>query len=262
MQKKRMDNLRVTLVQAQLEWENKAANLAYFEHRLEQLSEPTDLIVLPEMFSTGFSMQPNHLAEPMQGPTLEWMSRCANVADAVVTGSFIVAEQGAYYNRLVWMQPDGEYFYYDKRHLFSLAEEHKHYSPGNKQLLVEWRGWRIMPLICYDLRFPVWSRNTFAYDLLVYVANWPERRSMAWSTLLQARAIENQVYTIGVNRIGADGNAVIHSGDTSLYDFQGLCLYRASHVEATVTLTLNRQNQQNFREKFTFLEDKDEFTIH
>lgn len=257
-----MDNLRVTLVQVHLEWENKAANLAYFGHKLAQLPEPTDLIVLPEMFTTGFSMQPEALAEPMEGPTLEWMAIQANRTDAAVTGSFIVEMQGAYYNRLVWMQPNGDFFYYDKRHLFSLAGEHQHYSAGNKPLVVDWRGWRIMPLICYDLRFPVWSRNTHAYDLLLYVANWPERRNMAWSALLQARAIENQAFTIGVNRIGADGNGIVHSGDTSLYDFQGQCLYRASHVESVGTLCLNRQNQQNFREKFTFLDDKDAFTIH
>lgn len=257
-----MNSLRVTLLQANLVWENKSANLDYFAQKLRLLTEPTDLIVLPEMFTTGFTMQPHIFAEPLDGPTLNWMAARAAETGAAITGTFVVVENGLFYNRLVWMLPRGDFHCYDKRHLFSLAGEHLHYSPGTKQLLVSWKGWTIMPLICYDLRFPVWSRNNSSYDLLLYLANWPERRSMAWNALLQARAIENQVYTIGVNRVGVDGNGVNHIGDTSLYDFQGACFYRASYVESMVTLLLDPEKQQDFRKNLPFLADQDTFTIH
>jgi len=256
-----VQNLRVSLVQADLHWEDKTANLAAFTRRLAPLSGLTDLIVLPEMFTTGFSMNPSRLAEPTEGPTLEWLARQAADTGAAITGSFIAQVEGRYYNRLVWMQPDGVFFTYDKRHLFTLAGEHQHYAPGNSRLVVEWKGWNILPLICYDLRFPVWSRNIEAYDLLLYVANFPERRSHAWKSLLIARAIENQVYTIGVNRVGADGNGIYHAGDSMLVDFQGQIQYILSHQEGLFTATLARDLQQNFREKFNFLADRDRFSI-
>lgn len=257
-----MQNLRVSIVQANLHWEDKAANLDAFDRRLAPLTGLTDLIVLPEMFTTGFSMNPAPLAEPTDGPTLEWMAQQASATGAVITGSFIAQVENRYYNRLVWMQPDGVYATYDKRHLFTLAGEHRHYAPGNNRLVVEWKGWKILPLICYDLRFPVWSRNTVGYDLLLYVANFPERRNHAWKSLLLARAVENQSYTIGVNRVGADGHDVYHSGDSMLVDYQGQILYQLSHHEGVFTTSLARNLQLNFREKFNFLADQDEFLIN
>lgn len=207
-------------------------------------------------------MHPETLAEPTQGATLAWMMQHAANSNAVVTGSFIALEDNKHYNRLVWMQPDGVYFTYDKRHLFTLAGEHYHYTPGNNRLVVEWKGWKIMPLICYDLRFPVWSRNNVNYDLLIYVANFPERRNHAWKSLLVARAIENQTYTIGVNRVGADGNDIYHSGDSMLVDYQGFVLYQLAHHEGVFTTTLNRNLQLDFRKKFNFLADQDFFSIY
>ncbi len=200
--------MKVTIIQTHLAWEDKTANLEHFSAHLSALAEATDLIVLPEMFSTGFSMQPERLAEPMDGPTVQWMRAKAADTNAAMVGSLMVREGDCYYNRLVWMFPDGTLQHYDKRHLFSYGTENEHYTAGTNQLLVNWKGWKICPLICYDLRFPVWSRNTMGYDLLLYVANWPERRSLAWNALLAARAIENQSYTVGVNRIGADGNGM------------------------------------------------------
>ena len=252
----------VTLIQARLNWENPEANRTYFSEKLAALQEPTDLIVLPEMFTTGFSMSPETLAEPMDGPTMQWLAEQARSKQAVITGSFIATENGQYFNRLVWMQPDGQLYTYDKRHLFTLAGEHEHYTPGQKHLIVEWKGWRIMPLICYDLRFPVWSRNTQGYDLLLYVANFPEIRSYAWQQLLTARAIENQAYTIGVNCVGKDGKGIQYSGDTVLHDYAGEVLYRVSHTEDVYTATLSKEDQNRFRQKFAFLQDRDAFIFN
>lgn len=256
-----MDNLRVSLVQTHLVWEDPVANRDHFSTLLSPLAGRTDLVILPEMFSTGFSMRPEALAEPPEGPTPQWMMDQAKKLDAVITGSLIIQAHGRYYNRLIWMPPDGAFRHYDKRHLFTLAGEDRHYTPGKAHLLVTWKGWRILPLICYDLRFPVWSRNVFDYDLLLYVANWPERRVQAWSTLLAARAIENQAYTIGVNRIGHDGNDVYHSGDTGLYDFQGYPVYRCAHQEDVFTAALDKTAQRDFRQKLAFLPDRDTFQI-
>lgn len=255
------ENLRVTLLQADLAWENKTANLLRFNEKLATIGTSTDLIVLPEMFTTGFSMNAVQMAESTQSATLEHLHRWAAAADAVVTGSFIAEENGKYFNRLVWMRPDGTYQLYDKKHLFTYAEEHLTYTAGTEKLIVELQGWKICPLICYDLRFPVWSRNTEDYDLLIYVANFPARRAEAWKSLLIARAIENQVYTIGVNRVGTDGKDIYYSGDSSLIDFEGKTLYRASHIEDTFTAELSYAEQQSFRSRFAFLNDRDGFTI-
>lgn len=256
-----MEDLRVTLIQSALVWENPEANRQHFAQRIAQLEEPTDLIILPEMFTTGFTMNNAPLAETMDGPTLQWMREMAQQSGAVVTGSFIAKEDGHFYNRLVWMQPDGAYQHYDKRHLFTLAGEDNYYTPGQQRLLVEWKGWKIMPLICYDLRFPVWSRNVERYDLLIYVANFPERRAYAWQQLLIARAIENQCYTIGVNCVGVDGKENSYSGDSALHDYEGQTVYRITHAEDVFTTTLNASGQQTFREKLAFLEDQDGFVI-
>lgn len=256
-----METLRITLVQSELHWEDPEANRRAFSGRLAHLSGQTDLVVLPEMFSTGFSMRAAELAEPPEGPTMQWMLARAKELNAVIAGSLIVAERGSYYNRLVWMLPDGNYHTYDKRHLFTLAGEDRHYTRGNSHLLLTYRGWKILPLICYDLRFPVWARNTQNYDLLLFVANWPERRVAAWNTLLAARAIENQCYVAGVNRVGEDGNGVYHCGDSALYDYAGRQLYRCTHQEDIFTAHLQLEPQRTFREKLAFLQDRDQFRI-
>lgn len=257
-----MQNLRVTLVQTHLHWEDKTANLQQLEEKLILLAGHTDLIILPEMFTTGFSMNPEKLAEPMAGPTLQWLTMQARRLEAVVTGSFIAEENGNFYNRLVWMRPDGSYEQYDKRHLFTYAEEHQHYTAGKQRLLVELKGWRILPLICYDLRFPVWSRNVEYYDLLIYIANFPERRNYAWKALLVARAIENQAFTIGVNRVGNDGNDIYYSGDSCLIDHSGQVIHQVSHLENIFTTTLNYASQFEFRKRFAFLQDQDSFSFN
>ncbi len=256
-----VNSLHVAAVQCPLAWEDKAANLARISQLLQPLRQPVDLIVLPEMFSTGFSMRAAELAEPMNGDTVQWMACQAAELNAVIAGSFIAKDGDRYYNRLVWMPPNGRFQTYDKRHCFSPAGEQEHYTPGREMLIAELKGWKVMPLICYDLRFPVWSRNVHGYDLLLYVANWPERRRHAWSSLLTARAIENQAYTLGVNRIGADGHGVSHSGDSLLLDFAGRILYHAADREEVFFATLDYEAQQVFRRQWPFLEDRDRFLI-
>jgi omega-amidase len=254
-----MKDLRITLVQATLTWENPSENRQRFQELLLPLSGKTDLIILPEMFTTGFSMNPAPLAEPMDGPTVQWLTTMAHKTGAVLTGSFIAKANNSFFNRLVWARPDGTYTTYDKRHLFSFANEHQHYSSGHQHLLEEWKGWKILPLICYDLRFPVWSRNTQGYDLLIYVANWPQKRSYAWTSLLTARAIENQAYTVGVNRVGIDGNGIAYSGDSRLIDYSGAPILTAAHQEQVLTATLSRDQLVTFRDRFRFLQDQDDF---
>lgn len=256
-----MDALKVSTIQSQLQWEDKIANRKAFTQKIDRLKGTTDLIILPEMFTTGFSMNAEHLAESMDGPTMVWMSEQAAKAEAVVTGSFIAKANGHFYNRLVWMQPDGQYQYYDKRHLFTLAGEEKTYTTGQQKLIVDYRGWKICPQICYDLRFPVWSRNVEGYDLLFYVANFPARRRDAWKALLQARAIENQAYTIGVNIIEYDGKDIYYSGDTSVIDYNGALLYQIAHLEDVFTVELSHQKLVEFRAKMNFLADQDGFEI-
>ena len=256
-----MSDLQITVIQSSLIWENKTANLHLFDQKLADLHSATDLIILPEMFTTGFSMAPEGLAEPVDGPTVEWLATKAQQTNAVITGSFIAIEAGKYYNRLIWMRPDGSFEVYDKRHLFTLAKEQDHYSPGQKRLIVKLKDWTVLPLICYDLRFPVWSRNTEYYDLLIYVANWPEKRSHAWRSLLTARAIENQAYTIGLNRVGTDGNDIYYSGNSSIIDYAGTPLIQCAHLEQVITTTLSKSKQDHFRSKLHFLPDQDSFMI-
>lgn len=256
--------LRVTTIQTDLFWEDKKANLEKFDNLLANDLQ-TDIVILPEMFTTGFSMNPEPFAEPMNGETMIWLHQKARQLNAAITGSFIATEivngKNVFFNRLVFMQPDGNFSYYDKKHLFSLAGEHQFYTAGSERVLIDWRGWRICPLICYDLRFPVWSRNRVQspYDLLIYVANWPQRRVKAWESLLIARAIENQCFTIGVNRIGNDGNGLPHSGSTSVIDFSGERLYFLSGTEGVETITLSKENLRNFRKNLPFLADQDNF---
>lgn len=261
-----MSTLTITTIQSNLIWEEKSANLRILEQKIAGIEEKTEIVVLPEMFNTGFSMRPEVLAETMDGETIEWMKRVSRENGIVLTGSLMIEEAGNYYNRLVWMLPNGQYGHYDKRHLFAFGEEDKHYSPGNKRLIASVKGWRINLQVCYDLRFPVWARqkNTDAgaeYDVLIYVANWPERRSHAWKTLLCARAIENQCYVVGVNRVGSDGNNVYHSGNSLVIDPLGQVLYHMADEEDVNTITLQKEMLEEVRTKFPFWKDADDFNI-
>lgn len=257
-----MTDLNITTVQTQLHWEDAAANRRMFDKKLEALAGKTDVVILPEMFTTGFSMNAAKLAESMTGPTMQWLADHAQRLDAVVTGSLIIQENDNYYNRLIWMRPDGNYDTYDKRHLFTMAKEQLTYTAGNQRLTVEWRAWRVCPLVCYDLRFPVWARNTDDYDVLIYTANWPSMRAYAWRTLLHARAIENQAYTVGVNRVGKDANDFPYSGDTMIIDPSGAeILYHTTNIEDLHTHTLSYEHLQQVRKKLPFLADKDAFSM-
>ena len=267
-----MSQLHVTGIQSSLHWQDKAANLRMFEQKIRALGDHTELVVLPEMFSTGFSMNPEDLAETMDGETVSWMKRITAEKRIILTGSVIIQEGESYYNRLIWMLPNGSYGYYDKRHLFAYAQEDAHYTPGMKRLIASVKGWRVNLQVCYDLRFPVWARqsNSFfhgideavpEYDLLVYVANWPERRIHAWKTLLQARAIENQCYVIGVNRVGIDGNDLKYSGDSMIVDPMGEIISTSSHKEESISALLDKQHLENVRGRLPFLKDADKFII-
>ncbi|UII28591.1 amidohydrolase [Fulvivirga maritima] len=262
-----MQDLKVSIIQSSLHWQNTSANLAMFEEKIWQIEESTDLIVLPEMFTTGFSMEAEKLAEPMNFTTFRWMRQMAEQTKACICGSYIVKENNNYYNRLIWMTPSGEYQTYDKRHLFRMANEHDHYSAGSKRLVVSLKGWRICPLVCYDLRFPVFSRNIsaegeFEYDLAIYVANWPQARVSAWDALLQARAIENLCYTIGVNRTGEDGKGISYNGSSAIISPKGEKLYHRLDDEAIYTTSLNGEELLRFREKFPAQLDADKFSIN
>ncbi len=256
-----MERLHITIVQTALHWEQPAQNFSMLNTKLAALSS-TDVIVLPEMFNTGFSMHSERLAETMDGPTVQWMQSKAQEKDCVITGSLIVKENESYYNRMVWMRPDGSCATYDKRHLFRMAEEHHHFSGGSGRTIVELKGWRLNLQICYDLRFPVWSRNKGDYDCLIYVANWPKARSHPWSSLLIARAIENQAYVIGVNRVGKDGNGIDYSGNSAAIDPKGQVISTIKSCEDGVeTVQLSFEELQLFREKFPVGLDADRFEI-
>jgi omega-amidase len=261
-----MNKLSFTLIQTFLHWENKQANLQMLEEKIKSI-ENSHVVILPEMFSTGFSMKAEELAEPVNGPTFKWMQRLAAEKKMIITGSLITKEDGNFYNRLVWMLPNGEYGHYNKRHLFAYAKEEEHYTAGATRFIASVSGWRINLQVCYDLRFPVWSRQQFnekgefEYDVLVFVANWPNRRSHAWKALLQARAIENQCYVIGVNRVGDDGNNIYHSGDSMVIDPLGEILYHKADEEDIFTITIDKEHLQSVRDKFQFWRDADKFDI-
>lgn len=255
--------MRITLVQSALTWQDAEANRQMFAQKLAPLRGATDLVVLPEMFTTGFSMDASQLAEPMEGPTMRWLKTTAASLGAAITGSFICVEEGRYFNRLAFVFPDGAVEFYDKRHLFTLAGEQEHFTTSNKKLVVTWQGFRIRPLICYDLRFPVWSRNEPAqpYDLLLYVANWPSRRAHHWKSLLTARAIENQSFVAGLNIVGSDGNNLEYSGDSALIDFSGQQIFQISGKEGVFTTTISTEPLQQFRQQLPFLQDADAFDL-
>lgn len=252
-----MEKLKLTIVQSKLHWEDINSNLKAFSLKLERSISDTDLIALPEMFTTGFSMNAAALAEPMNGRSMQWMAKQASKFNAIVTGSIIIEEKGKYFNRLIWMQPNGNYSLYDKRHLFTMAKEHETYEAGQKKIILEWKGWKICPLICYDLRFPIWSRNLEDYDLLLYLANWPVKRSLHWKILLQARAIENQAFTIGVNRVGKDGNDYYYIGDSCILSATGEWLFQTTDREVVHTQEISKNNLMAIRKKLPFLADRD-----
>ncbi|MCH2033811.1 MAG: amidohydrolase [Tenacibaculum sp.] len=257
-----MNTLHISLLQADLSWENAQENINYFTEQIDEISNDVDLIVLPEMFTTGFSMNANKLAEEMNGKTVNWMQETAIKKQSAVVGSVIISENKKFYNRLFFVFPSGEFQYYDKKHTFTLAKEHETYSSGSKKLIVEYKGWKICPLICYDLRFPVWARNVEDYDLLIYVASWPEKRINAWDALLKARAIENMSYTIGVNRIGKDGNNYDYVGHSILFDCLGNPLSKEQNErQETISVQIEKESQDEIRNKLGFLKDKDKFSI-
>ncbi len=277
-----MNTITFTLIQTGLAWEDKETNLGMIGTKIEAIREKTEIVVLPEMFSTGFSMQPEHLAETMDGPAIKWMREIALRRKIILTGSLMMKEtnpdsskdagkstEARYYNRLIWMLPNGEHGIYDKRHLFAYAGEHNFYTAGQNRLIASVNGWKINLQICYDLRFPVWNRQSptlageypFEYDILVFVANWPTRRALAWKTLLQARAIENQCYVIGVNRVGRDGNGIDHQGESMVVGPSGDILYQGSEREEVYTITLNKSHLEDVRKKYPFWADADGFNI-
>jgi omega-amidase len=255
--------LRVTLIQQPLVWQDPGANRDRFESLLLPLAGQTDLVVLPETFTTGFSMEVERVGEPAGGPTVQWLQRLSTRIDAAITGSVITEEGGRYFNRLLWATPSGELRSYDKRHLFRMGREHQHFTPGHAAWSVEWRGLRICPQVCYDLRFPVFSRRRaeLDYDVLLYVANWPAARVYAWSQLLKARAIENQAFVIGVNRVGVDGAGVEHTGESAANDFLGMPLAALGNVPAVATVSLDAQALKAFRERFPAQLDADHFSL-
>lgn len=252
--------MKITLVQTSLIWENAEANRKNLSRLVDEFDD-TDIIILPEMFSTGFTMKPEAVAETMDGPSVDWMRNIAYSNNCAVTGSLVVKEAGKYYNRLLFVFPDGTVQHYNKRHLFTLAGEHKQYTTGKERLLVKYKGWKICPLVCYDLRFPVYSRNTEDYDLLLYVANWPRPRILAWDTLLKARAIENMCYVAGVNRVGEDSNGHNYPGHSQVVDFLGKEVLKPSVEEGLLNVTLNKSALEESRNKFGFLNDRDRFIL-
>lgn len=258
-----MSTLKLTLIQSNLHWEDRAANRDMFAKKIMDLKEKTEVVILPEMFSTGFSNRPEVLAEKMNGTTVQWMKKMAADKKIILTGSLIIQDEVKYYNRLIWMLPNGEFGFYDKRHLFGFAKEDEHYTAGTKRMIASVKGWKVNLMVCYDLRFPVWSRQTSSgeYDLLIYVANWPEKRIVAWKTLLQARAIENQCYVVGVNRVGDDGNDIHYSGESMVIDPLGEILYQKSDDEDVFTCTLEKTKLDDARSRFPFLRDADQFRI-
>lgn len=262
-----MQNLNIKIIQSDLVWEDKEKNLEHFDLLLDQNKGKADLTVLPEMFATGFTMNSEKCAETHKGEIFIWMQNKAAETGSIMVGTILVFEDNKLYNRLFWVCPDGSFEYYDKKHLFRFANEHEYFSSGNKLLRTEVKGWRICPLVCYDLRFPVWSRNRYSkgvyeYDCLLYVANWPERRNHHWKSLLVARAIENMSYVVGVNRIGEDGRGFSHSGDSAVIDPMGIVTDSIlPHSEKVLLIELSAEILLNWRSKFNVGQDWDDFRI-
>jgi predicted amidohydrolase len=263
-----MQDLKITIIQSDLHWEDVDANLAMFEEKIWRINGSTDVIVLPEMFTTGFTMAAGKYAEHMNMRTFKWMKQMADSTAALILGSYIVRVHDRFFNRLLWMEPGGNFKTYDKRHLFRMSNEHKTYSAGESLLISTWKGWKICPLVCYDLRFPVWSRNRhekgtdkLSYDVAIYVANWPTTRIDAWDTLLRARAIENLSYVVGVNRIGQDGSGVEHNGHSAIISPKGEPIFTNEGTEIIHTVDLSANALDAFRDRFPSYVDSDDFTI-
>ena len=252
--------MKISLIQTDIIWEDVTANLTHFENKLKQCKS-SDIIVLPEMFTTGFTLRTAGLAETMDGKTVHWMKSQAEELDALIIGTVIIEEDEKYYNRCLCVFPNNKIAYYDKKHLFVFHDEDKSFTAGTKSLIITYKQWRIRPLICYDLRFPVWARNTDKYDILIYMASWPEKRSHAWKQLLIARAIENQSYVIGVNRLGKDENELSYTGDSSIINYLGEILKR-SNKDEVISYDLDYKKQQIFRKQLPFLHDMDNFTLN
>ncbi len=257
--------LTITLIQSELHWENIDANLTMFQEKIESIHKHSHIILLPEMFNTGFTTQSLHLAETMDGKTVDWMKKMAIKKKTIISGSLMIKDGEHIYNRLLWVLPNGEHYQYDKRHLFSYADEDEQFTAGSKRLIASVNGWRLNLQICYDLRFPVWARQTYSvhpeYDILVYVANWPDKRKHAWKSLLIARAIENQCYVIGVNRVGADGEGHEYGGHSMVIDPLGEVEYHKADKEDIHTFTLDKAELNHIRNRFPFLQDGDNFTL-
>ncbi|WP_297517015.1 amidohydrolase [Flavobacterium sp.] len=253
--------MQVALVQTALEWENPSENRALLDKKLSAISPHTDLVVLPEMFTTGFTMHPNSCAETMEGPTVEWMRRWAHQLQAALVGSVVIEENGLFYNRLLFVTPEGDISMYDKKHRFTLAGEDRVYEAGSHRVIIDYKGWKICPLICYDLRFPVFSRNTEEYDISLYVANWPAPRIQAWDVLLRARAVENMCYTLGVNRVGIDGNGLEYPGHSQAVDCFGNYLLLPQQMEEVFIVEMDKEKLVEARSRFPFLNDRDPFTL-
>ncbi|MFT4204770.1 MAG: amidohydrolase [Chitinophagaceae bacterium] len=262
-----MNDLTVTLIQTDIVWEDKAANRKNLEAKINAIQQKTQVVILPEMFTTGFSMSPETTAETMDGDSVQWMKSVAQKKKIILAGSLAIQENGQYYNRLAWVLPNGQIYHYNKRHLFGYAGEDRHYIAGENRVVVSVNGWRILLQVCYDLRFPVWARqqatpeNPYEYDAIIYVANWPEKRNLPWKTLLQARAIENICYVIGVNRVGNDGNGLYHSGDSRIVHPLGKILYEQADAEDMFTYTLRKEELEKTRNRFPFAKDADSFKM-
>ncbi len=263
-----MENLRITAIQTALHWEDPVANRAMLEEKIFNIGASTDVIILPEMFTTAFTMNAQALAEAMNLQSTKWMKQMAGQTGALVLGSVIIKESGKYLNRMIWMEPGGKYLTYDKRHLFRMAKEHTVFAGGQGRLIDAWKGWRICPLVCYDLRFPAWSRNRYdkasrslEYDLLVYAANWPQPRVSAWDTLLKARAIENLSFVAGVNRVGPDPHGVLYNGHSAVIDPRGDVLWFGAEAEAVHTVVLDADMLLEHRERFPAYLDADSFRL-
>jgi omega-amidase len=256
------DLLNIAVFQLDLRWENPEANRVKIDELLLDISTNTDVVFLPEMFTTGFSMNVSKLAETMDGETVQWMKNRSSEHQLAICGSLIIQENGKFYNRLLFVEPSGEIHFYNKRHLFTMGNEESHFQKGTERLIVPYKGWRICPLICYDLRFPVWSRNRNEYDLLIYSANWPNARNDVWNTLLKARAIENQCYVVGVNRVGIDGSEIDYSGNSQVLNPKGEHLTKSlSDAEEVVFASLSYQEMADFRTKFPVLNDADDYCL-
>jgi len=257
-----LDELKIALIQSDLVWENVVQNRLNFSEKIKNISESVDIIILPEMFTTGFTMNASDVAETMNGETVNWMLSISKKSNAAIVGSIIISENYSFFNRLIFVHPSGKIDTYDKRHTFTLAGEDKVYQAGSKRLIVDYKGWKICPLVCYDLRFPVWARNTENYEVLIYVANWPKPRITAWDALLKARAIENMSYCIGINRVGLDASNFEYNGSSAAYDVLGKKISNITlGKEQIEILTIEKKHIKKYREKLQFLNDQDGFNL-